>query len=143
MSSQPTRQDLEHLNLLAVFYYIMAGLIGLGGFIPIIHVAMGLFMISTARTKGGADAELATVGMFFVLFAAAIMLALWALAVCTALAGRFLQQQRHYIFCMVVAALLCTNAPLGTTLGVFTIIVLVRPSVKTLFEATNVVLSDP
>ena len=36
---------------------------------------------------------------------------------------------------MVVAGVACTFAPLGTALGVFTIIVLMRDSVKELFEA--------
>ena len=37
------------------------------------------------------------------------------------------------MFCLVIAALLCMITPFGTVLGVFTIIVLVRPSVKLLF----------
>ena len=49
------------------------------------------------------------------------------------LAGRYLSQQRHYTFCLVMAAVACMFMPFGTVLGVFTIIVLVRESVKELF----------
>jgi hypothetical protein len=38
---------------------------------------------------------------------------------------------------MVIAALLCMFMPFGTVLGVFTIIVLVRDSVKALFNGIN------
>ena len=62
------------------------------------------------------------------------MLAGWSLAVCILLAGRFLSQHKHYMFCLVIAGLLCMITPFGTMLGVFTIIVLVRPSVKLLFS---------
>jgi hypothetical protein len=34
---------------------------------------------------------------------------------------------------MVIAAIQCAFTPFGTVLGVFTLIVLVRPSVKALF----------
>jgi hypothetical protein len=36
-----------------------------------------------------------------------------------------------------VAALSCAFMPFGTVLGVFTIVVLVRPSVKQLFESSG------
>jgi hypothetical protein len=55
-------------------------------------------------------------------------------AFCVFLAGRNLAQQRRYTFCLVIAGLLCIFIPFGTVLGVFTIVVLVRPSVKALFE---------
>jgi len=38
------------------------------------------------------------------------------------------------MFCLIVAGIICIFMPLGTILGVFTIIVLVRPSVKAMFE---------
>jgi hypothetical protein len=37
--------------------------------------------------------------------------------------------------CFVVAAIECIFMPFGTVLGVFTIIVLSRPSVKALFQS--------
>jgi hypothetical protein len=49
------------------------------------------------------------------------------------IAGRLLQRQRGYNFCVFVAAVSCIQMPLGTVLGVFTLIVLLRPSVKELF----------
>ncbi len=49
-------------------------------------------------------------------------------------AGRFLATYRHRIFCIVVAGFNCMHFPLGLLLGVFTIIVLCRPSVQRLFD---------
>ena len=49
------------------------------------------------------------------------------------LAGRFLAQRRHHTFCVTMAAVQCLFMPFGTILGVFTIVVLNRPSVKQLF----------
>ena len=44
---------------------------------------------------------------------------------------------------LVVAALECLAFPLGTVLGVFTLIVLVRPEVKQLFGVASTPLGRP
>jgi len=60
-----------------------------------------------------------------------------AFAVCLVVAGRKLAQQSGYTFCLVMAALSCLVVPLGTVLGVFTILVLLRPTVKERFAAAT------
>ena len=49
------------------------------------------------------------------------------------LTGSSLKQRRRRTLCFVVACLMLPSFPLGTILGVFTIIVLRRPSVQELF----------
>jgi hypothetical protein len=65
----------------------------------------------------------------------AVLMALGAtLAACIAVAGRFLSQRRRYLFCLVMACVMAAlSMPFGTVLGVFTIIVLMRPTVKAAF----------
>jgi hypothetical protein len=53
------------------------------------------------------------------------------------LAGRFLAQRVYYTFCFVVAALECIFVPFGTILGVFTIVVLQRSTVKEMFTSAS------
>ena len=55
-------------------------------------------------------------------------------AIFLAVAGRRLTQRTSYTFCLVMAGCECLLMPLGTALGIFTIIVLMRPSVKELFN---------
>jgi hypothetical protein len=83
------------------------------------------------------------VGGMFMLIAGAIMLTIWTMALCTALAGRFLAQRKHYVFCIVVAGINCMHAPLGMALGVFTLIVLTRPTVKQMFEMNALPAAEP
>ena len=61
----------------------------------------------------------------------------WTIAVCIIIAGSNLAKRKHYTFCLVIAAISCMFMPLGTVLGIFTIIVLMRPSVKELFAANK------
>jgi hypothetical protein len=82
--------------------------------------------------KGGAPP--AFIGWFFILLASAIILVGYSLATCTVMAGRYLRQRRRRTFCMVVAGIMAaTCMPFGTVLGVFTILVLSRPSVRAAF----------
>ena len=124
-------EDLDHLKILSIFHYVLGGIVALVGCIPMIHFAFGV-----AMATGGIPAEegeAAIVGCFLMAIAAFVIFLAWGFAACLVLAGRFLAQRRHYTFCLVVAGVACTMAPLGTVLGIFTILVLVRPSVKALF----------
>jgi membrane protein YqaA with SNARE-associated domain len=53
------------------------------------------------------------------------------------IAGRLLAKHRHYWFAFAIACVECLFIPFGTILGVFTIIVLSRESMKALFAATQ------
>ena len=46
------------------------------------------------------------------------------------LSGLFLRTRRHRTFSMVIAVINCLHFPIGTMLGVFTLIVLSRESVQ-------------
>ncbi len=131
MTSQ--KEDLEHLRLLSIFHRIVAVLAALFACFPILHLVMGLAMVTGWEDFGDQDPMASYMGWFFIVFAGAFILAGWAFAVCLFLAGGYLAQQRHYTFCLVMAAVACMFMPFGTVLGVFTIIVLVRESVKELF----------
>ena len=126
-------QDEEHLRLLSIFHYVVGGVAFLAGCIPLIHFGVGALM--AAGQMDGSEPGMAAVGCLFMAFSAALILAGWAYAVLLVVAGRSLVEHRRYMLCMVMAAISCAFAPVGTVLGVFTLIVLVRPSVKALFTA--------
>lgn len=126
-------QDDEQLHLLSVFHYVLAGICSLLSLFPLIYFGMGLAMMAgMGIDRPGEFAPLlagcfvAGLGGLFLVFAVAYALALF-------LAARFLAERRRHTFCVVVAAISCAFSPLGTVLGVFTLIVLFRPSVKILF----------
>lgn len=75
-------------------------------------------------------------GMFAVMGVVIMVLAL-TMGVAMFLAGRWLAEHRNWTFCLVVACLNMINQPLGTILGIFTLIVLLRPSVKVLFRGQS------
>lgn len=76
-------------------------------------------------------------GWLFVFAGVLALLATEILAVLTFAAGRCLVRRRNQTLIQVVAALLCLHVPLGTLLGVFTFIILGRPSIASLFGAPS------
>ena len=125
-------QDVEHLRLLTIFHYVFAGITALFSCFPIIHVVIGILMLSGKMGHGQNPPR--AVGFIFLIAGLFIILLGWALAGCMFLVGRNLAARKNYTFCFVAAAIECIFVPIGTVLGVFSILVLQRPSVKTLFQ---------
>jgi hypothetical protein len=132
------QNDKEHLRLLSIFHYVVGGLTALFALFPIFHLIFGLVMVLAPHTME-ADGEQPPVfiGWFFVIFAGVLIALGLIIATLVVTAGRYLARQKHYLFCLVVAGLECMLMPYGTVLGVFTIIVLMRESVKELFSANQ------
>jgi len=65
-----------------------------------------------------------------------VVSAVWFLGsgVLNLMAGFFIRARRHRMFSLVVAATNCLHMPIGTALGVFTIVVLTRDSVRQAYE---------
>ncbi len=145
----PPRQewivDREHLRLLTIFHWVQGGLTALFSLIPIFHVVMGLAILSgkfpmapATATKGQLPPEgffRMMGGMFVVMGLISICVGM-TFAVLTFFSARFLGRQRNRTFSLVVAGLNCLLIPFGTVLGVFTLIVLSRPSVSALYQET-------
>jgi len=128
-------KDEEHLRLLSIFHYVVGGLAGLFALFPVIHLVIGLvFILAPEAVESKGEAPPALVGWFFVIFAGMFIITGWVLAGFIITAGRFLARRRHRLFCLVIAGIECIFIPFGTVLGVFTIIVLMRESVKELFS---------
>ena len=128
-------QDEQHLDLLAIFHYIVAGLTALFSCMFLIHVAMGIAMLCGAF--GEKEAPPKFMGWIFVIFPSLLILAGWILAGLMVAAGRRLKRRTSWTFCLVIAGLECFLMPFGTVLGVFTIVVLMKDPVKVLFAAGN------
>ncbi len=133
-------EDASHLRLLSIFHYVLAGLTALFSLFPLIHVGIGIAALSGGmpiESNGGAATlqETRLFGWIFVVAGSLMITCGLILAGFMAYAGRCLARQRRYTLCLVVAGLSCMLMPLGTVLGIFTLLVLLRPRVKIAFDA--------
>ena len=129
-------KDQERLKTLTIFHYLVGAMYALLSFLPLIHLVLGIIMLIAPESMSGKDVNPppAAAGWIFVLVGGFFILAGWCYAISLILAGRFLARKKSYLFCIVVAGISCIFFPIGTVLGVFTIIVLSKPSVKDLFK---------
>jgi len=129
-------QDESQLRLLSLLHYVLAALSAVFSSFFLIHVAWGISIwrgvsFFPSPASGGPPAPF---GIMIMVMGGAAVLGGWSFAACLIVAGRSLAARKRYLFCLVVAAIACVACnPIGIGLGVFTFIVLLRPSVKELF----------
>jgi hypothetical protein len=131
-------RDTEQLNLLAIFHYVVAGLAGLFSFFPLFYTTIGVVFIFAARhgtAKPGEELPPEFLGWIFAAVGLALFVTGIAMAIFILIAGRSLALRKRYRFALVIACIECLFVPFGTILGVFTIVVLSRESVKTMFSS--------
>ena len=128
-------RDEEHLRLLSIFHYVVGGICALFACFPVIHLLIGMAMVFAPQSMSSNrnDVPPAFLGWLFIILAAGMILLGWVFAGLTAYAGKCIASRRRRTFCIVIAALNCMFFPFGTALGVFTLIVLMRPDVAALF----------
>lgn len=132
-------QDTEHLKILSICHYVLAGLCLFPLLYGLFYVVMGVFfgamIASTPQSKDGPPPAL--FGGIFVVIGLFISVIALAVGILLVKAGRNLAKQQSYTFCLVIACIACLFMPFGTILGIFTIIVLMRDSVKALFNGQS------
>jgi hypothetical protein len=133
----PKTQDEEHLDVLAIFYYVIAGLNALGFCLTGIYGVVGIVMAVAGATQatGGERDGLMLIGGGITVFAFAMAIFIGVLSWLIYLAGRKLNKRQGRTYIMVIAAFMLLSVPFGTILGIFTLVILSRPSVVALFES--------
>jgi len=126
-------KDTEHIKLLSVFHFLISGLAIVEiGFLVLHHFMMDQLFSNPDLWKSGRNDALPPKEFFeiFKWFYVFMGVALIVGATLNLVSGLFLRQRKHRMFCLVVAGLNCFQFPFGTALGVFTIMVLIRDSVR-------------
>lgn len=135
MRRDPYSRDEEHLRILSIIYYIFGGLGVVGGLLPLLYVVLGVVFLAGGISTPNGDGPPPEIGWLFIAIGGGLSSLIISSAVCTLFAGYNLSRNKRYLFCFVIACICCASIPLGTILGVFTIVVLARPSVKQLFDS--------
>lgn len=149
----------EHLRLLSLFHYVIGGIGYLVSLIPCIHLALGIFFLvapeelfqvppppSVGVAPGTENESIPKnqtpqvvpfpsklFGMIFVSVASFVILAGMIFSTCLVVAGKRIAALRSHTYCLVIAGMECFLMPIGTVLGIFTILTLIKPEARRLF----------
>lgn len=121
-----SEQQRTYLRVLAILHYVHGVLIALVALAMVAFFGFG--WIDSGGSFGDAEES------FVFAFVSCGVLFITAYAAVTLLVGRWLDQRRHWAGVIVFSAINALNAPLGTLLGVFTIVVLISEPVRAAFE---------
>lgn len=128
-------RDEEHLKILSVVSYVLGGIGAFFGMFPLIHIFLGLVLLGLPLGGRGPE-EIPARFLGFVLLAIGSLIFVLAqsFAALKFYLGYNLARRRHRVGCMVASAILCLGIPYSTALGVLSLIVLQRDSVRSLFD---------
>jgi hypothetical protein len=137
ISDDQRRRDRDHIKLLAVFHFVLSGLVAMVMAGLFVHYFFMHYFFSRPELWKGNNGVAPPKGFFeiFIWFYI-VMGTLLAIAfVANILSGIFLLKRKFRMFSLVVAGLDCVQIPFGTVLGVFTLVVLLRDSVRESYVA--------
>jgi len=130
--------DEEQLRLLAIAHYVDGGLCILFASMFIFHFVLFFFMGSDPSffppPKAGHPAPPDAMFRIMGTVIGCFILAGWAFGVLTIYLGRCIRRRTKRVLTLIVACINLVFVPIGTLLGVATIIVLSRASVKKTYE---------
>lgn len=128
--------DADHLKLLGIFHFVCAGLALLGIAFLLLHYTLMHSVFENPKMWGNQKQAAPPPELFAILKIFYLAGGIWFLSSCVlnVISGACLLARKGRVFSMVVAGLNCLHIPLGTVLGVFTFVVLLRESVRELYE---------
>ena len=128
-------ENLTHnLSIFKTLFLIKGILTLLMALCFIAYALFGGFIVNMADSTGEYDTmHFNPAIIFFVIGGVGFVIAT-VMGILTLLASKYIKEVRNYNFIFVVAILNCLTGILGILLGIFTIIELNKPHVKTLFN---------
>lgn len=151
MEEEPNAEDREHLSALSIGHFILAGVALFSGIPALVWGVAGAKLVDELGSDlsmamgdisgqagadpfgGGADAMMQDVERLLITAIVAGLTLAVVSAIHLVVVGVQIRQRRWWTFCYLTGWGECLMFPFGTILGIFTIIVLGRPSVKRLF----------
>ena len=126
-----SEKDERQLSLLSLFHNVVAVLWAVATVYPLTYLGTGMNLVGGDLAQAPESGE--SIGRSVIAWSVATAILTLVRAALTFAAGWRLSQRKARSFCMVVASINCCFFPFGTALGILTLVVLKRPSVREAF----------
>jgi len=134
--------DEEHLRLLSLFHFIKGGIASAFSLLGLIYfIFLGFIMKMGSRFNMSSDSyneelPLQVMSYIFVIGGVIVLLVLLS-GILQLVSGYYLKRKEYRLFSFIIGIIEILEVPYGTILGLMTLIVLSRDSVKRKYEKTN------
>lgn len=132
--------DEEHLKLLVLFHRIYGIMVIVFSLLGVGYIFLLRFIFSFSKNSShftysnvvqSYPAEI--INIYAIILVVIIVICI-TIGVCNLLSAQYIKKRKLRIFSIVVACVDCISFPLGTIIGVLTLVVLLRNSVIELYE---------
>lgn len=125
----------HHLSTLSVLHYVYGALTCFGGLFMLFLVGIGHFLGCDWLADQPGEAPPAFLGGFFIALGWVLFVVVEATGILLIISGRLIARREGRVFSMIMAGLECLSFPLGTALGIYTLIALNDEEVKAEYDA--------
>jgi hypothetical protein len=125
-------KDESDLRTLSILHYVWSALLGCSAIGVVGYFAMIGGIVANAPSAGDPQGAQVAAGMMIVMGVVTFVLMI-PLFILHLMAAAGLKKKTRYMLIMIMSGFACLSMPLGTALGIWTIITLSRPGVKQLF----------
>jgi hypothetical protein len=134
-------RDALHLKVIEIFHYVLAGLAVAGMAFLFVHYTIMSTAFSNPHVWEQMEARqkqpmpFDPVAFFHAFIWFYIFFGAWGMAsfFMNVISGFCIRSCRWRMFSLIVAGVNCVNFPFGTALGIFTLIVLLRPTMPAIY----------
>jgi hypothetical protein len=133
--SQYRRQtDDDHIRTLVILHRVFGGITAAGSCCLLGYITFVFGIIGLSFADKSPSAPPAAVGGALIVIWVCMVALVSALSILNFLCANWLRDRRNWMAIAVVSAINCLHMPLGTALGVFTLIVINRQTVRETFQ---------
>ena len=134
------RTPVQKLKVLAIWHFLVAVLMAILACLP----SYGLWRLwQYMQTLPDASDIEAYIPRTMTIVGVVTLVDGWILAILLVVAGILIRKHKARVFCLVVGALSIPHFPFATILGAFTVSILNRPDVESLFYQAPVTVPAP
>jgi hypothetical protein len=135
VSSEERARARDQARMLAIGHVVSGSLVGLIGLVFLAHVGIGIAALTGVMPMdGGGAADRWIFGGIFLASGVMALVMCEGFALLSLYAASCFARSRHRTFLIAVQVLNLMHQPIGTILGVFGLVYLMKPEVKALFE---------
>jgi len=131
-------EDNHYLDLISLFHFIVAGIAGLFSCLPLFNLFIGIPMLRDVPyaflQHEYFSQQVLVPFIMFILLPTGMAVIGWMFAIAVALNGYYIKNRTWLKYCMVISGIETIFTPLGTILGVFSIVLLTKPNIRVLFD---------
>ncbi len=132
--NEVVKPDNDLLSIVSIFHFVLGGFQMLFSLIGLIYLGMGILIASGELESAKGTPPPAEIGWIFGAVGIVFTLVFLTIGLLAIKTGTNIRKRKNRTFCIVIDSILCMMIPLGTIVGIFGLVLLMKPENAGQFE---------